>query len=214
MAYKSSKHRNVTQLTLTFNGGLNAAQSGTNIGDNQLQICSNFVYANNQDFPTVRNGVVLNGVAPITEDGENVPIDKLHYYVKDASTSWLVAAIGGNLYWLDGSSWSLIGALNSVGVIPCMLTYGGKLIVADGGTSLKYWDGTTFSTISGSPQYATALAEIGGRLVSNSKGTGEWDGVFFQDLRRNGLGSKQWGHHCSRRLQRRPERRGIWRHGN
>lgn len=182
MSYKSSKHRNVSQLTMVFDGGINAAQSGTNINDNQLQVCQNFVYANNQSFLTVRNGVVINDVAPVTDDGENLPIDKLHYYVKDASTSWLVAAIGGNLYYLDDDAWTLIGALTGTGITPCMLTYGGKLIVADGGTSLRYWDGTTYGTISGSPQYATALAEIGGRLVANSKGTGEWDGVFFSKL--------------------------------
>ena len=182
MGAKGSKHASVSQMTLTFDGGINAAQSGTNIGDNQLQVCSNFVYANNQNFLTTRQGVTINPVSPIMDGDDPVPIDKLHYYVKDASTSWLVAAIGGNLYRLNGSSWTLVGALTGTGITPCMLTYGGKLIVADGGTSLRYWDGTTYGTIAGSPQYATALAEIGGRLVANSKGTGEWDGVFFSKL--------------------------------
>jgi hypothetical protein len=72
--------------------------------------------------------------------------------------------------------WTEIGALTNDTVKPSFLTFNGKLLIADGHTGIRRWDGSTYDTIATSPP-ATALYEIGARVVANA--TDELDGVFF-----------------------------------
>jgi hypothetical protein len=104
------------------------------------------------------------------------PITALHYYEKSSAVAYLVAACYGNLYYLSDTEWVFIGALHDLTTVPSFLTFNAKLIIADGGSTLRSWDGTTYATIATSPD-ADALTTIGNRVVANS--VSEKDSVYL-----------------------------------
>jgi hypothetical protein len=104
------------------------------------------------------------------------PITALHYYEKSSAVAYLVAACYGNLYYLSGTEWVFIGALHDLTTVPSFLTFNAKLIIADGGSTLRSWDGSTYTTIATSPD-ADALTTIGNRVVANS--VSEKDSVYL-----------------------------------
>jgi len=107
------------------------------------------------------------------------PILKGYYYVKDANTAYHICAAGGKLYYLSGAgldAWTEIGDLADSTTTPSFITFNSKLLIADGGADIKYWDGSIFGTITSSPQ-ATALAVIKNRVVANA--TDEPDSVYL-----------------------------------
>lgn len=166
MGMKSSKAQQgaVSPIQIRFNGGLNYSKSPSQINDNEMVRCLNFIYNSQTGTPEVRPGTVCVTAAPLAS-----PLLKIYYYEKSASQKWLVCASGGKLYYLNVDAWVEIGALNDSTTVPSFLTYNTYLLIADGGTNLKKWDGTTFSALSDSLS-ATAIEEIGGRVVINSKG--------------------------------------------
>jgi len=166
MARKGRRQAAVTSKTLILNGGLNYAQSAANIADNELTRASNVIYDPDTDQLMARPGTDC-----ITDTALAAAIDIGYYYVKDASTAFHVAASGGVLYYLDGTTYTAIATLHDVTVVPSFATFNSKLIVADGSANLSYWDGTivspTLTAIATSPA-ATALAVINNRLVANA----------------------------------------------
>jgi len=178
MAQRSRKHRDeaVRQIHLVLNGGVNYAQPKTAIADNELLRAYNFLYDADTEKLVTRPGTVCQ--TKETHKLDNA-ILKLFCYEKDTDTVYLVCASGGKLYYLSGVSldeWTEIGNLTDGGTVPSMLTFNGKLLIADGGTAVRTWDGTTYTTIAGSPK-ATALMEIKNRVVANDKD--DPDAVFF-----------------------------------
>ena len=164
MAFKSAKHRSVASVNLAFDGGLNLFDSPTAISDNQLTMAVNVLYGAGEAILSTRTG--LNCVAsPITGLG----ITKLHYYVKDSTHSWIIASMtNGNLYYLDEdtNSWVYIADMSSSAITPSILTFNGRLMVADGSSCLHYWHG----------RYATTSA------TSHAIGTGAMTFVLAADI--------------------------------
>lgn len=175
MAFKSSKHRHVIEVSNPLNGGLNLAQSPANIGDNELRRTLNFIYDPQTDYLMTRPGTVCQTAARC--DGVQ-PLLRGYYYEQGPSTGFHVCACNGNLYYLSGvnlDTWTLIGALYTAATTPAFLTYNNKLLIADGG-GIKTWDGTTLTQITGAPK-ATALKVVKGRVVANA--VDEPDSVYF-----------------------------------
>jgi hypothetical protein len=176
MGMKSSKAQQgaVSPIQITFDGGLNYADSPTQIQDNEMVRALNLVYNSQTGIPETRKGTEC-----VTATALAHPIVKLFNYEKSSSEKWLVCASYGKLYYLDDDAWVEIGSLASTSAIPSFLTFNTSLLIADGGANLKKWDGTTLSSLSDGLS-ANAIAEVGGRVVINS--TSDRDLVTFSGV--------------------------------
>lgn len=168
MAKKSSKAQKgaLTSLDLRFGGGLNLSDAPGNIADNELTRAFNYIYDPATGVPMVRPGTTCQ--TALVCDSVH-PIVKVYHYEKSPTESWTVAVCNGNLYYLSGvdlNGWTLIGALNDAVTVPSMITFHATLIIADGGTNMKTWDGSSYSSLSDGLG-ATALAVIKGRIAAN-----------------------------------------------
>lgn len=165
MGMKSSKAQQgaVSPIQIKFDGGLNYSQSPSQIADNELTRALNLVYNSQTGTPETRSGTSCVTATPLAS-----PILKIYYYEKSATEKWLVCASGGKLYYLDVGAWVEIGSLNDSTTVPTFLTFNTYLLIADGGTNLKKWNGSVLSSLSDGLS-ATAIAEIGARVVINSK---------------------------------------------
>jgi hypothetical protein len=176
MAFKSSKHQNVQSVQMVLNGGLNYSSTPSNLADNELRRAKNFIYDPTTDFLITRPGTACK--TKLRCDGAN-PIIAVYYYEKSTSVAYLVVACNGHLYYLSGAgldAWTEIGDLTDATTVPSFLTFNTKLLIADGGSAIRTWDGTTYSTIATSPK-ATALHMIKNRVVANA--VDEPDSVYF-----------------------------------
>jgi hypothetical protein len=165
MGQRSSKAQQgaVTPISIRFDGGLNYSESPTKIADNELCRALNFIYNSQSGLPEVRPGTACMTATPL-----GAPILKIYYYEKSTADKWLVCASGGKLYKLVSDAWVEIGNLNDSTTVPSFQTFNTHLLIADGGTNIKKWDGTTLGSLSDGLS-ATAIAEVGGRVVINSK---------------------------------------------
>lgn len=170
MPKKSAKQQNIQTISLHLNGGLNYADAPANIGDNELTRALNIIYNAQSGTPETRPGTsccmsaACSGTSPILAG---------YYYEKSASTKYHVAACGGKLWYRSGTglaSWTEIGSLNDSTTVPSFLTFNAKLLIADGGTNIKTWDGTTYSALSDGLT-ATSITTIKNRVVVNSTGS-------------------------------------------
>ena len=163
---KASKQANVQTLSLKFDGGLNYADAPANIDDNELTGALNIIY-NQMGVPETRPGTtVLTTVTPTgTADS---PLVKGYYYEKSSTTAYHIGICESTIYSKNGTGWTTVGSLAVTDAIPSMITYNSKLIIADGGTNLMSWDGTTFSATLTDGLSADAITSIKGRIVANS----------------------------------------------
>lgn len=193
---KGTKHAQVSPIQMVLNGGLNYSSTPTNLADNEVRRANNFIYDPSTDSLMTRPGTVCqtaatcDGTNPIlaiypyehsasetfligvcngnlyylsaslegyiiSEDGEKIITESGEGVVEETAT------LGGPL-----NAWTLIGSLTDTTTAPSFLTFNTKLLIADGGSTIKTWDGTTYGTIAGSPK-ATALAMIKNRVVAN-----------------------------------------------
>ena len=171
---RAAKQSTITNLEVRFDGGLNYSSSPTNLAENELKRTTNWMYDVATDILMTRPGTAC--VTGAVEHKLANPIRKLYYYEKTTSTAYLVCASGGHLYYLSTDEWVEIGDLADATTIPSFLTFNNKLLIADGNTNIRTWDGTTYGTIANSPQ-ANCLAEIKGRVVCNA--TDEPDSVYL-----------------------------------
>jgi len=176
MGMKSSKAQQgaVTPIKVRFDGGLNYSEAASQIQDNELARALNVVYNSQTGVPETRPGTRCVTASPLAN-----PLLKLYYYEKSSSSKWLIGVSGGYLRYLDVDTWTNIGALNDSTTVPSLSTFNANLLIADGGTNIKKWNGTAFSAISDGFG-ATAISEIGGRVVINS--TSEPDLVIFSGV--------------------------------
>jgi len=154
----------IKQVISEFSGGLNLSLAEWSIADNEASRMLNFIYAPEKLTPEVRCGTECQ-----TASALGASIRVLYLYQKNASTKYIICASGAKLYYLSGTgltAWTEIGAIASATVVPEFLTFNSKLIIADGGTLLKTWDGTTYGTIASSPN-ATCLRVIRQRIACN-----------------------------------------------
>lgn len=173
MGVRRSKNRNVLPVALTLDKGVNYGRTGEAMGDNELQAARNVIYDPNTMRLTTRPGTacVLSEAGKMTSS-----IRAIYHYVKDSSTAYLVCASGSTLYYLSGNTLTEIGSLASSSVMPSFLTFNGKLLIADGSAAIRTWDGSTYTTIAGSPQ-ADCLSMIKNRVVANA--VNEPDSVYL-----------------------------------
>jgi hypothetical protein len=180
MARKSSKQENVQHVTLLLNGGLNYSQSSANIADNELQRAMNFIYDPSTDVLVTRPGTKC-----VTASALPSQITK-GYFFQNSVGGYHICAAGKKLYKIETpitgggvDTYTEIGTDLLTGTyVPAFLTFHDLLLIADGDTGIKTWNGTITATISGSPK-ATVLATINNRVVANSIGSGELDAVYF-----------------------------------
>jgi hypothetical protein len=182
MARRSKKHKDVVTMQIQLDGGLNRSEDERNIPDNAMSWCYNMVYDVGDQNLRTRPGLVWV-TNEIAGGGTLTQILNLHFYVKDSTNSWMCCAADGNLYAMTYAvlvgatpQWTLVGALTDSTTKPSFLTFNSKLLIADGHTAIRQWDGTTYNTITDSPP-ATALFEINNRVVANA--TDDLDAVLF-----------------------------------
>ncbi|WP_243438705.1 hypothetical protein [Fundidesulfovibrio soli] len=177
MAHASTKQSSIISSVVAFDGGLNVADDPAGLPDNQLAEALNLYYAEGRSVLTTRPGLVHVAAPP--PGGPDILA--LHWYAQDVDSGFLVAATAdGKLFSLDLSvqppAWNHVTDLDQPGVTPSLVTFHGKLVIADGGPHLRTWDGASVATIASSPS-ATALVEVNGRLAANS--AQDLDGVAF-----------------------------------
>lgn len=182
MAKKSAKQENVQSLMMVLNGGLNYSQSRANISDNELTRARNFIYDPATDYLMTRPGTVCQTAAVVPGDK---PILKGYYYETietGARVGYHICASNGKLWYLSGGSldtWTEIGNLTDSTTTPSFLTFNKTLLIADGGTHIRTWDGAvsaTYGVVADSPA-ANALSMIKNRVVANA--VDELDGVYL-----------------------------------
>jgi hypothetical protein len=156
-------------INTQFDGGLNYSQAPSNIADNELTRGTNIIYNSQTGKPETRPGTVCVTATALAD-----PILKIYEYEKSSSAKYIICASGGKLYYLNSTAWVEIGSLNDSTTTPSFLTYHALLLIADGGTNIKTWDGTTYSALDDALK-ATALAVIKGRVVANSGNSGSND---------------------------------------
>lgn len=171
MARRSTKRAMLPPQMFIPNRGVNYGVAPVDLGGDELARSLNGYYPKQSNRWTVRPGYecVTNAVNKLS-----TPVLALKPYY-NGTTLYLVAASGGKLYQmtkaiLEGATptWTEIGSLTDSTTKPSMVVYNGKLCVADGGTNVRYWDGSTYGTLTNSPAGCTALAEAKGRLIGNS----------------------------------------------
>ena len=115
----------------------------------------------------------------ISVDFNANPVVKVFNYSNGTDGSFLMGVSDGKLYQITANGVSFVMDLFSKEIVPAMLNYNGRMLIADGSPHIKWFDGSTIGELETSPPYATALAEIGNRVVCNSGGSGELDSVYF-----------------------------------
>lgn len=172
MPSRSSKHSTIDPRQIVPTGGLDLSVPPNSIPETALARAYNWWYEPERGL-CVRQGLAREDVTAL-----GAPIRALYPYVDATGTLRLLAASGSTLYRRNGTAWVAVTALESATVVPSFLTFNGACLIADGRTAglIKY-DGTSVSTISGSPAKAVALAEIAGRVVCAADDAP--DQVFF-----------------------------------
>jgi hypothetical protein len=164
----------MTQLSVSFTGGINVASSEWSINDYDAQRMLNFIFDSESKLPEVRPGTTCE-----TATALGASLRAQYTYEKSTTVKYHIGVSGSKLYYRSGASldaWTEIGSIASATVIPEFLTFNTKLIIADGGKNLKTWDATTYTTIANSPN-ASCLALIRNRIACNH--VGEPDSVYL-----------------------------------
>lgn len=164
----------VKTLNIRFDGGLNLSQAEWSVSDDQSPRMLNYLFAPEKYTPEVRPGTACQ-----TATALGASIRALYLYQKTSSVKYLIGVSGAKIYYLSGAgldAWTEIGAIASATVVPEFLTVNSKLLIADGGTKIKTWDGTTYTTIADSPN-ASCMKMIKQRVACNH--VGEPDSVYL-----------------------------------
>jgi len=181
MPRHSTRHPGRTvPIDIRFSLGANQAEPNHSISDQESPRLHNFIYRINTDVPIVRPAI---RVALALAQKLGGPIVALHYYVVNASTAYVVCAANNKLYYLSTTdTWTEIGDITA-DVEPTMITFNGKLLVADNADAgLRSWDGTTYGYVTGSPGNPTIVIEHNNRVVCNSLASGYLDAVCFSKV--------------------------------
>lgn len=173
---KRSSKNTLSAVRLQPTGGLNRSVHPSAIGVNELTRARNVVYDPVTGSLTTRGG--LECVSTAALDG---PVECIQPFIRSDSESYLMGVSDGTLYHFDfdTTSWAQVAPLSGAAAVPGLRTFNTELIIADGGTGLSKWDGSTVSAIADSPR-GTFLAEIGNRLVSND--VEDRDAVLFSGV--------------------------------
>ena len=174
MPRRATKSQSLEPISIVNSGGINLFEAANRIGDNESPQMYNWIYRPNSGVPIVRPSIRC---AVAVGEKFSTSIVKLHYYVKDASNQYLMCVSNDDLWYLDGSDqWQKVADLTA-GSVPSMITFNGKLCLADG-SGIYTWDGTTWATATTSIQ-PTILFEHDNRVVANDSQSTGLDAVCF-----------------------------------
>jgi len=183
MARQSNKSLQSQSYVFTPELGLDFSGPSFAIDPRSVTRALNFYYPPSSKRLTSRPGLKV-----VTTDANALPagVLRLHRHYNGSETYLVAACADGKLYQmtkavLEGATpaWTEIGSLTGGSVTPAMLTFNSKLLVADNGATIRYWNAAgTYGTLSGSPANCTALEELGARVWANSGATGELDTVW------------------------------------
>ena len=176
---KSSKHQKTIPITLAVTGGINLQSSPMSIADDEAELMQNWCYEKGATSPSIRPAVTCETSTACSDE-----IILLYHYTKDSSNSWLMGVSDAfDVYYYNTSTNVWTDTTINVAKKPSMLTYNGKLLMADGATTLKTWDGTTSGTVSIDGSLSPdILAEVGNRVVINDTQTTGRDFVGFSPV--------------------------------
>ena len=161
---KLKQSAEIIPLSIKFDGGLNLSAAEWSIADNESPRMLNWYFNPESQLPEVRPGTECQ-----TASAAGSSIRALYCYEKSTTIKYIIGAYGSKLYYLSGTgltTWTEIGSLASASVVPEFLTFNSKLLIADGGTNIKTWDGTTYGSIATSPN-ASCLKMIKNRVAAN-----------------------------------------------
>ncbi|WP_321404493.1 hypothetical protein [Maridesulfovibrio sp.] len=152
-------------LVMTPVAGVDKSASAANISENALSRGYNVYYdpgtsklSTRPGFKCVTASALPGGINALCHFGGMAGAEPFSY---------VMCVSAGKLYKLNGVAWEEVATLESNN--PQIVTFNSKLIIADSGEGLKAYDGTTVSTLAGSPTKPTAVKEVNNRLVSNSE---------------------------------------------
>jgi len=161
---------NVSTQDFTMTAGVNYGVSPIDLGPNELARSMNLFYPRQTKRITTRWPM-----AACTSDGNSLPapiVKGASYY--NGTTQYMMCVSGGKLYYMTKATldttpvWTEIGSLTDDVVKPSVLTFNGLFLIADGGPSIRYWNGTTYGTLSNGPEGCTALLEARNSVWANS----------------------------------------------
>ena len=185
MPVRSRKQQTVKVMQCVPDRGIDLSTAPAALNNNALTRAYNLWYEPNINGLVTRYGLSLT-TAPALPAG----ISKLHYHVMADGKAHLLAATTTTnstdaLYSLDESgttpAWvKVLDLVTSNGNAPGLLSFDGVLLIADGrNDGLMAWNGTSVSTVSGSPAKPTVLTTIANRVACNSLSSP--DAVFFSE---------------------------------
>lgn len=171
MARRASKRQMLPPQVISPTRGVNYGVAPVSLSEEELARSMNGYYPKQSNRWTVRPGF-----CPVTSAANKLGVsitEIVPYY--NGTTQYIVAASGGKLWQmtlevLEGltPAWTEVGALTDSTTKPSILTFNGLCLIADGGTSVRYWNGSIYGTIANSPEGCTALIEARNRVVGNS----------------------------------------------
>ena len=179
---RATKSAELTTLSITPELGLDFSGPATGIADNALRVSMNGYYPPGSKKWRSRPGVTCV-LTEANKLGSAIDVMRPHF---NGTTTYLVAASGGNLYQmskavLEGSAasriFTSIGALSGV-TKPGLQSYNTKLFVADrGAATLRYWDaGGNYGLVTSGPTYPSTVIQAKNRLWANA--TDDADAVW------------------------------------
>jgi hypothetical protein len=162
MGFKSTKHRAETTIHLPVDGGLNLGAPPSELAPNELTAAINLYYQAQSGVLTSRGGLEC-----VTATALTAPLTAVHAFVNATIARILCVASDGKLYYLDDDELTLIGTLSGANKTnPSFLNFNQVCLIATGHTDIYTYDGSTLTTVTGSPQ-ADAIFEMQNRVVAN-----------------------------------------------
>jgi len=135
-----------------FSGGIDAVSSPYQIGPKQVMRATNLIL-DEQGALDVRDGATTIDQGP----SESERILSLDDVVKVSGTLIKLAVVrwqngSQHLYERLSPAWAVRGLFSTAADLPQMLTFVNLAIVANGYETIKYYDGTTFGSLTAAPQ--------------------------------------------------------------
>lgn len=189
---RQERKGNVSTAEFTLTQGVNYGLSPIDLSPNELARSINFFYPRQTRRLTTRPP--MDACTSDANSLSNPIIKGVSYY--NGTTQYMVCASGGKVYYMTKATldttpaWTEIGNLTDSTTKPSFLTFNGLLLIADGGTAIRYWDGTVYGTLSNSPSGCTALLEARNAVWANSD---EADSIYISTVEFTGTDFDQGG---------------------
>lgn len=179
----------------SFGGGMDAYQRPVLLAADVSQYLENVILRDNLEAGTRPGFDALSGAVVSAAKTQGL------FYFSTPNLSQLFTAIGGTLYYWEGSSWTTVAGgphLTDGDTLFAAAQGVDTLVISDGTAAWKNWNGTTLATYgtgaTDPPRGATSLCFHAGRMFaagfSGSGGTGrEDDALAFSNILSFGNGA-------------------------